>query len=290
MFDEISNETGEAGNNTGVNPPQTTSLPNVPSSGISPKEGVNSLLSEPIKAEKEAGSNRVKIIILALAFVLLSGGGAYAYYFFIKTPSVLPDGVTESVKSKVDDGTQDAIRSAACTQEGELKNGSEASCCEGLKEDVPYKELKDGVCVEHAGQSACIACGDGKCGSGESACNCAPDCGDMKISDQTASSTGFVSGIASSTDATSSPENNAINGDESEGSKVADGEGTTTDTGGIGEDPGASDADADGLSDAQEAVYGTDPNNPDTDSDGYTDGAEVEKGYNPLGQGLLEKK
>ena len=43
------------------------------------------------------------------------------------------------------------------------------------------------------------------------------------------------------------------------------------------------DADADGLSDAQEAVIGTDPNNPDTDGDGLLDGAEVlEYGCDPL--------
>lgn len=47
------------------------------------------------------------------------------------------------------------------------------------------------------------------------------------------------------------------------------------------------DSDQDGLTDAQEAVYGTDPHNPDTDGDGFTDGAEVRGGYDPLGPGPL---
>lgn len=70
----------------------------------------------------------------------------------------------------------------------------------------------------------------------------------------------------------------------------------------------ALDSDHDGLSDADEALYGTDPHNPDTDGDGLTDGEEVhlyktdprnadtdhdgykdadeiKKGYNPLGAG-----
>jgi len=47
------------------------------------------------------------------------------------------------------------------------------------------------------------------------------------------------------------------------------------------------DADADGLSDADEIRYGTDMNNADSDGDGYTDGDEVANGYNPLGEGKL---
>jgi len=43
------------------------------------------------------------------------------------------------------------------------------------------------------------------------------------------------------------------------------------------------DADADGLSDSQEAVIGADPNNPDSDGDSLLDGAEVlEHGCDPL--------
>ena len=49
------------------------------------------------------------------------------------------------------------------------------------------------------------------------------------------------------------------------------------------------DSDNDGLTDAEEEVYGTDKNNSDTDGDGYTDGAEVQNGYNPLGEGKLTK-
>lgn len=42
------------------------------------------------------------------------------------------------------------------------------------------------------------------------------------------------------------------------------------------------DSDQDGLTDAEEKLYGTDPHSPDTDGDGYSDGAEVKAGYNPL--------
>lgn len=52
-------------------------------------------------------------------------------------------------------------------------------------------------------------------------------------------------------------------------------------------DPNTLDNDNDGLSNAEEVVYGTDLNNPDTDGDGYLDGIEVENGYNPLGEGKL---
>jgi hypothetical protein len=49
------------------------------------------------------------------------------------------------------------------------------------------------------------------------------------------------------------------------------------------------DSDNDGLTDAEEKIYGTNPLNPDTDGDGYLDGAEVKAGYNPNGAGKLIK-
>jgi hypothetical protein len=53
--------------------------------------------------------------------------------------------------------------------------------------------------------------------------------------------------------------------------------------------PGASviDSDRDGLTDAEEAIFGTDPNKADTDGDGYSDGAEVAGLYNPAGPGKI---
>jgi len=42
------------------------------------------------------------------------------------------------------------------------------------------------------------------------------------------------------------------------------------------------DSDQDGLTDAEEKLYGTNPHNSDTDEDGYSDGAEIKSGYNPL--------
>ncbi|MBM2820907.1 MAG: hypothetical protein HW405_667 [Candidatus Berkelbacteria bacterium] len=50
---------------------------------------------------------------------------------------------------------------------------------------------------------------------------------------------------------------------------------------------GGKDSDNDNLSDDLEKIYGTNPNNPDTDGDGFKDGDEVQKGYNPLGQGMM---
>lgn len=45
--------------------------------------------------------------------------------------------------------------------------------------------------------------------------------------------------------------------------------------------PGGLDSDSDGLSDAEEAVFGTDARVPDTDRDGFLDGNEVFHLYNP---------
>jgi hypothetical protein len=42
------------------------------------------------------------------------------------------------------------------------------------------------------------------------------------------------------------------------------------------------DPDQDGLTSAEERLYGTDSSSKDTDGDGYTDGVEVRGGYNPL--------
>lgn len=54
------------------------------------------------------------------------------------------------------------------------------------------------------------------------------------------------------------------------------------------EDSTAIDSDDDGLSDANEKVFGTNPKNPDTDGDGYKDGSEVLNGYNPKGPGKMQ--
>lgn len=49
------------------------------------------------------------------------------------------------------------------------------------------------------------------------------------------------------------------------------------------------DPDGDGLTNADEKLWGTDPNNPDTDGDGYTDGAEVAAHHNPTIPGPNDK-
>ena len=48
------------------------------------------------------------------------------------------------------------------------------------------------------------------------------------------------------------------------------------------------DTDSDGLTDAEEAIFGSDNSKPDSDDDGYTDGSEVAGGYDPVaGAGAL---
>lgn len=50
------------------------------------------------------------------------------------------------------------------------------------------------------------------------------------------------------------------------------------------------DTDGDGVQDYDEInVWGTDPLNPDTDGDGFPDGLEIVTGYNPLGEGTLNR-
>ncbi|MCB9550642.1 MAG: hypothetical protein H6705_01785 [Myxococcales bacterium] len=51
-------------------------------------------------------------------------------------------------------------------------------CCEGLEAISCDRPGPDGVCMEGcAGAVICADCGDGRCGPGENACNCALDCG-----------------------------------------------------------------------------------------------------------------
>ncbi len=49
-----------------------------------------------------------------------------------------------------------------------------------------------------------------------------------------------------------------------------------------GSDPNNQDSDGDGLGDAEEAELGTDPNNTDSDGDGFTDGYEIDLGSDPM--------
>lgn len=52
--------------------------------------------------------------------------------------------------------------------------------------------------------------------------------------------------------------------------------------------PPTTDADIDGLTDAEEPVFGSDPTKPDSDGDGYSDGTEVGGGYDPSrGEGAM---
>lgn len=50
------------------------------------------------------------------------------------------------------------------------------------------------------------------------------------------------------------------------------------------------DDDGDGLLNSEENIYGTDPNKSDSDSDTFNDYEEIQNGYNPNGEGILDKK
>lgn len=69
----------------------------------------------------------------------------------------------------------------ACSKEGEDVAGPDAGpgCCAGFERAPVYKGsfLRLDECVlEGTGRAVCIRCGDGRCGLGETACNCAVDC------------------------------------------------------------------------------------------------------------------
>jgi hypothetical protein len=51
--------------------------------------------------------------------------------------------------------------------------------------------------------------------------------------------------------------------------------------------PSSLDADQDGLTDVEEALYGTEAGKPDSDADGFADREELLNGYNPAGPGRL---
>lgn len=53
--------------------------------------------------------------------------------------------------------------------------------------------------------------------------------------------------------------------------------------------PKGPDQDGDGLTDAEEALFGTDPQLTDSDGDTFLDSIEIKNGYNPAGPGLLSE-
>jgi hypothetical protein len=76
-----------------------------------------------------------------------------------------------------------APRDAPCAAAGEapsVVDGGAPACCAGLE---PLRVFKGSVlrldeCVpEPGGAAVCGRCGDGRCGVGETACNCPSDCG-----------------------------------------------------------------------------------------------------------------
>lgn len=63
-----------------------------------------------------------------------------------------------------------------CVPEGVRSADVQPRCCDGLAA-IPDLEGADGQCMPASPGMVCAACGDGVCGLGETACNCAGDCG-----------------------------------------------------------------------------------------------------------------
>ncbi|MEP7125830.1 MAG: hypothetical protein ABJE95_33170 [Byssovorax sp.] len=71
-----------------------------------------------------------------------------------------------------------ASPSLACASEGQVI-AADGSCCEGLARAAFYKGSMirlDECELEGKGRSTCVRCGNGRCGTGENACNCPADC------------------------------------------------------------------------------------------------------------------
>ncbi|MEZ4475432.1 MAG: hypothetical protein R3F60_32485 [bacterium] len=86
---------------------------------------------------------------------------------------VVDQGVPDAAPA--DAGIPDA---GACVAEGDsvavVPNAP--ACCPGLTPVGCGAPGADGQCEECVGASICARCGDGVCGAGENACNCAEDC------------------------------------------------------------------------------------------------------------------
>jgi hypothetical protein len=66
----------------------------------------------------------------------------------------------------------------ACAGEGEVITAP-STCCEGLTRVDFYKGSMirlDACELEGKGRATCVRCGNGRCGTGENACNCPADC------------------------------------------------------------------------------------------------------------------
>lgn len=82
---------------------------------------------------------------------------------------------------------------------------------------------------------------------------------------------------------TSAQEQESVPSTDADGDGLTDAEEAT-----LGTDSQLVDTDGDGLSDREEAkVYSSDPIKSDTDNDGFSDGQEVKNGYDPKGPGKL---